>query len=403
MPKKILFESAVHQFLSVARDLAETQRISSPEFYNRWSQFILSMSFAYPKPGVVEVRWKHPTEGSSSFVLDQVELYKRGDSEQFVREQRNSNLLFSEDGIQRKNQQFFLATVTRIAGEAGFVVPMHPVDEMDRRLHDEEYFHDDWASAEDVLNIDVRRMNEACTAPEMRYIRHALGNLKGKSLLDVGCGLGEASVYFALEGAEVTATDLAQKMLDAASQLAEKNGVHIHVHKSAAENLMLPPSHQFDIIYAGNLLHHVDIESTFLALIPYMKPDGVFISWDPVAYNPIINIYRKRATLVRTADEHPLRLRDIQLFRKHFGIVHTRWFWLTTLVIFMIMAVMQRRDPNKERFWKKVVEEADRWEWLYKPLEALDRVLMALVPFLRPLCWNVVVVARQPKSTMKRQ
>jgi len=39
----------------------------------------------------------------------------------------------------------------------------------------------------------------------MRHVRRALGDLRGKSLLDVGCGLGEASVYFALEGASVTA------------------------------------------------------------------------------------------------------------------------------------------------------------------------------------------------------
>lgn len=400
MPKKILFESAVHQFLTAARDLAETQRIDSSEQYDWWSQFVLSLSFTYPEPGIVNVRWKFPSDGGSSFSIEQVDFYRRGDNEQSLKEQRNSNLLFAEDRIQKRNQEYFQATVVRITGEAGLVLPTHPSDEMARRLHDEEYFHDDWASAEDVLKIDVRKMNDACTAPEMRYIRHLLGELKGKSLLDVGCGLGEASVYFALEGAEVTAVDLSQKMLEVASLLAEKNGVHLNAHKSASENLALPTDEQFDIVYAGNLLHHVDIESTLRGLIPHLKPDGVFVSWDPVAYNPIINIYRKRAMQVRTVDEHPLRLRDIQLFRGHFGQVNTRWFWLTTLVIFVIMAV-QRRDPNKERYWKKVVEEAERWEWLYKPLEALDRILLMFVPFLRPLCWNVVVVARYPKSITK--
>ncbi|MEJ1974402.1 MAG: hypothetical protein WDM96_18690 [Lacunisphaera sp.] len=60
------------------------------------------------------------------------------------------------------------------------------------------------------------------------------------------------------------------------------------------------------------------------------------------------------------------------------------------------MAVFQRRNPNKERYWKKVVEEADSWAALYYPLEMLDKVLL-LVPFLRPLCWNVVIVGRGPK------
>jgi hypothetical protein len=60
------------------------------------------------------------------------------------------------------------------------------------------------------------------------------------------------------------------------------------------------------------------------------------------------------------------------------------------------MAVVQRRDPSKERYWKKIVEEADQWAWLYRPLEFLDKVLLTL-PFLRPLCWNVVIMGRGPK------
>jgi hypothetical protein len=59
--------------------------------------------------------------------------------------------------------------------------------------------------------------------------------------------------------------------------------------------------------------------------------------------------------------------------------------------------VVQGRDPNQERYWKKVVEEADRWAWLYRPLELLDKVLL-LIPFLRPLCWNVVIVGQGPKN-----
>ena len=43
MPKKILFESSVHQFLSAAREFAEAERVNSVENYQRWSRFILSM------------------------------------------------------------------------------------------------------------------------------------------------------------------------------------------------------------------------------------------------------------------------------------------------------------------------------------------------------------------------
>jgi len=97
---------------------------------------------------------------------------------------------------------------------------------------------------------------------------------------------------------------------------------------------------------------------------------------------------------VRTPDEHPLRWGDIKFLRGQFGSVETRYFWLTTLIIFVIMALAQRRDPNKERYWKVVVREGRKWRWLYLPLEMLDRLLLTLVPPLRLLCWNVVIVCK---------
>jgi len=259
----------------------------------------------------------------------------------------------------------------------------------------EEQFHDKWAESVDVSLIDVYKTNEALTAPEMRYITQALGNkLKGAKLLDVGCGLGEASVYFALKGAQVTATDISGGMLDATQRLAGKYNTTLTTHKSTAENLLLDPE-QFDIVYVGNLFHHVEIEVTILKILAVLKKGGTLVSWDPLAYNPIINVYRRIATNVRTDDEHPLTVKDIALFKKHFNNVETKYFWFFTLIIFILMALVQFRNPNKERFWKKVIEEEQKWAWLYKPLAALDNVTLKIFPFLKYLCWNIVIVAKK--------
>lgn len=261
----------------------------------------------------------------------------------------------------------------------------------------EEKFHDNWANSTTVETIDVRQMNEALTAPEMRAIRQALGDLKGKRLLDVGCGLGEASVYFAIEGADVYATDLSNGMLEATARLAKAYSVNVSTHKSSAESLNLGDGILFDVIYVGNLFHHVDIIDTVNRLVKYLAPEGVLISWDPIAYNPIINVYRKIAQDVRTPDEHPLTISDLKFFRSRFDEVHEEYFWLCSLLIFIAMAIVQGRNPNKERFWKKVVEESDDWEWLYTPLARLDKILLKICPFLKIFCWNVVLVCKRPK------
>jgi ubiquinone/menaquinone biosynthesis C-methylase UbiE len=213
----------------------------------------------------------------------------------------------------------------------------------------------------------------------------------------VGSGLGEASVYFSLKGARVTALDLSSEMLSISQRLAKRYKTRISTIQAAAEYLNIPKNKKFDIIYAGNLFHHVDIPMTLEKLIPYLKPKGKIVCWEPVAYNPIINVYRHLVTQVRSEDERPIRLSDIALFKKYFKSVQTRWFWLTTFSIFCYMVLLMGRNPNETRLWKKIVEEGDRWQWIYNPLESVDAILLKLFPFLGPLCWNVVIVCESPR------
>jgi 2-polyprenyl-3-methyl-5-hydroxy-6-metoxy-1,4-benzoquinol methylase len=406
MPKKILYESAVHQFLWAGRRLREQLATTNPAEAARLADWIHALTIENPGPGAVRVAWTGPVAGEHRLELKNAKFYTRGDAPAHAQRQHEAGLTFHDDKIMAQNIAFFdgelrtvltrsgLHTESQLIGQLGANSPSRDA----ARKHAEEVFHDEWAASTDVTKIDVRQMNEACTAPEMRHIRKALGELHGRTLLDVGCGLGEASVYFALLGAAVTASDISPGMCDAARRLATHNGVTIKTHVSASEDLGFPADVKFDVIYIGNTLHHVDIASTMPLLLKHLKPDGVFVSWDPMAYNPAINYYRRNAMEVRTEDEHPLRLADIRAVRSYFKESKIAWFWLSTLLIFITMKFVQRRDPNKERYWKKVIEEADQWAWLYWPLEDLDRLLLA-IPFLRPLCWNVVIVGRGPRPT----
>jgi SAM-dependent methyltransferase len=265
------------------------------------------------------------------------------------------------------------------------------------RITRERVFHDRWARTAQEHPPDVIQTNEALTSPELRFIHERLGHVRGKEIMDLGCGLGEVSVYFGLRGANVTAVDLSPEMLKATENLAQAYGVSLKTHAAAAENLQLAEVVTFDVIYVGNLFHHVNIKKTLDLILPHLKQDGRLVSWDPLAYNPAINVYRRIATEVRTVDEHPLTKRDLQEIAGRFHRTEFRFFWFFTLLVFVIMTFVQFRNPNRVRFWKVVVQESDRWAWLYRPLSALDDLVLKLIPPLRWLCWNVVVVARSPK------
>jgi 2-polyprenyl-3-methyl-5-hydroxy-6-metoxy-1,4-benzoquinol methylase len=393
MPKKIKFESFKYRFLMAAQS-ADCWPVGTNQ--TNWNDFVSGLEFKYEN-SAINISWKIPHDANITRQLDEPRFYLRGDSKKDVDRQRENGLMESEDPIKLKNDIYFREIVMQVAKAAGYKKGITNQTLHDERIQNERKFHDAWADSEDVEKIDVRASNEVCTAPEMRCITQRLGNIKGKKLLDVGCGLGEASVYFALLGADVTSSDLSQGMLDATTRLAQANGVSVKQHVASAEKMQLSPEAKFDIIYAGNLLHHVDVEETICHIKPHLAAGGVFVTWDPLAYNPAINVYRSMATNVRTPDEHPLTWNDIKLFHKHFEKVETRYFWFTTLIIFVIMALAQRRNPNKERFWKVVVQEGRKWQFLYLPLEKLDRLFLAAFPPLRLLCWNVVIIAHGPK------
>lgn len=264
-----------------------------------------------------------------------------------------------------------------------------------KTLHNKERnFHDEWASSTELNEIRVNDFFETPTAMENQFILKQIGPLKGKKVLDVGCGLGESSVYFALQGAVVTASDISPEMVNLTKRLAEKHKVELETRVASAEELSENPD-QFDVIYVANLLHHIEDKEVFLKnMHKCLKAGGVFCSWDPLKYNPIINIYRMIATDVRTEDEMPLGKKEVELIKGPFDECKVGYFWLSSLLLFIKYAVVDRKNPNKVRYWKEIYKENDHSLKWWSFFKSLDR-LLSRVPGLDWLCWNIAIVARK--------
>lgn len=259
------------------------------------------------------------------------------------------------------------------------------------RLEHERYFHDRWAESLDPEKVEVYKAFEGCTAPENRFILSMLGPLTGKRILDLGCGAGENGVYFALHGAECLVADYAPGMVKAALALAEYHGVKIEGRCLDAMAIDCPDE-CFDIVYAANLLHHVDPESALREIHRVLKKGGKACFWDPLRHNPVINVYRRIATEVRSKDEQPLDINIISFVNNLFSETSYDTFWLATLWIFIRFYLIERINPNKERYWKKILTDEPRLRPIYKKLEYLDFWLKK-VPLFRKYAWNLAVVA----------
>ena len=101
---------------------------------------------------------------------------------------------------------------------------------------------------------------------------------KGKTVLEIGCGIGTDTVNFARAGAEVTAVDLSEKSLELAEKRARVYGLdNITFYCANAENLsaVVPPK-SYDLIYSFGVVHHTPRPENIIAQIRdnYIKPGG---------------------------------------------------------------------------------------------------------------------------------
>jgi ubiquinone/menaquinone biosynthesis C-methylase UbiE len=261
----------------------------------------------------------------------------------------------------------------------------------DDRVRRERIFHEGRAAMMRVDLVDVAATFERSTAPENRFILARLGDVRGRTVLDLGCGAGENSIYFAQRGARCVAVDCAPGMVDAALRLAKRYGVTIEGRVADASKLDFPDA-SADVVYAANFLHHVDPEPALREIHRVLKPGGVAATWDPLRHNPVINIYRRMATLVRSEDERPLDIDIVRFAERLFSRVEWDTFWLTTLWLFVRFYAIERVHPNADPYWKKIIIEERRLRPTYERLERVDRWLKR-VPFVKRFAWNLAVVA----------
>ncbi len=113
----------------------------------------------------------------------------------------------------------------------------------------------------------------------LRWIDDTAG-LKGKSVLDVGCGGGILAEAMAALGARVKGIDLSDKALKVALLHLFESRLEVSYDEISAEDLALREAGQYDALTCMEMLEHVpDPASTVGACAQLVKPGGdVFFS-----------------------------------------------------------------------------------------------------------------------------
>ena len=98
-------------------------------------------------------------------------------------------------------------------------------------------------------------------ADRINILKKEIGNVKNKTILDIGCGGGRNSIPLAKMGAKVTGVDISPQMLDFAKNNSKKNKCSKNTNfilSSAWETNL--PSKSFDKILLLGILEHIPEE-----------------------------------------------------------------------------------------------------------------------------------------------
>ncbi|HKE39814.1 MAG TPA: bifunctional 2-polyprenyl-6-hydroxyphenol methylase/3-demethylubiquinol 3-O-methyltransferase UbiG [Casimicrobiaceae bacterium] len=109
----------------------------------------------------------------------------------------------------------------------------------------------------------------------LTYIDQRCSGLRGKSVLDVGCGGGILAEAMARDGAQVTGIDLSEKALGVARLHQLESGSAVDYRLISAETLAGQMPASFDVVTCMEMIEHVpEPGSTVAACARLAKPGG---------------------------------------------------------------------------------------------------------------------------------
>jgi 2-polyprenyl-3-methyl-5-hydroxy-6-metoxy-1,4-benzoquinol methylase len=112
------------------------------------------------------------------------------------------------------------------------------------------------------------------TRPFERWI--PFDQLKGKRVLEIGCGLGAHAQLLSEAGCNLTCIDLTEKGVTNTRRRLDLLGLHADVRQMDAERMDFP-DHEFDFVWSWGVIHHsADTAQIVRNVFRVLKPGGEF-------------------------------------------------------------------------------------------------------------------------------
>ena len=239
----------------------------------------------------------------------------------------------------------------------------------------EKDFHNKLHLSEELERKNQGKFYKALYGLYSDFLNILKNETKAKHVLDFGCGTGnftEKVINF--NPKKIVAVDISEEAIKKAKNNPVLNNKNIEYKVENCEDLSLN-SDSFDIAYGSGILHHLNLNKSLSELKRILKKDGKIIFIEPMATNPIINLYRKFTPNARSSDEHPFKLSDIEFIKSLFTNVEVKYYGFLTLVCFLFY-----KEPEKSN--------------LFQILKKMDEKILN-TRYFKFLAWSVLIKAKK--------
>jgi SAM-dependent methyltransferase len=230
----------------------------------------------------------------------------------------------------------------------------------------QEFWDKNWSSFEPFTVDPAALVNYADRCD--RTLMDLVGNVKGKTVLDLGCGNGVVSVYLAKSGAAVTSIDTSLVAINNTMALATFNKVDSLIEPHCLDSTKINTlGRSFDLVVGRFILHHIEPFDSFTdTLLASMTKGGRAIFLENNSRNPLLIFFRRffvgRFGIPKRGDdeEYPFEPRETEMLKKRFNRV--RVYYPEFLFFRMMVPYLFRGSNRMWSFFSKMDE------WVYNNL-----------------------------------
>jgi ubiquinone/menaquinone biosynthesis C-methylase UbiE len=214
------------------------------------------------------------------------------------------------------------------------------------------------------------------TVYPLEYAFHLLGDVRGKTILEYGCGDGVNTVLLANRGANVIALDLSTELIEVAKQRLLVHGVTSGVDFIVGSAHSVPlPDESVDIVFGIAILHHLDLTLSANEVKRLLKKQGVAIFQEPVRNSWLLRTIRKLVPYTSpdvSPFERPLTDRELREFAAGYSAYHSKPFTLPTSALLNLLPWIGRHTSLPSLKWDAEILRQLPWLGYYAPVKVIQ-------------------------------